>query len=110
MIAASKTIGPMTRRRTFGVEYWFLNGSAWLCCEQTRRRLNLPKSAAYLWVNLTRQKPRHPDAFKLKLSDRYLYMVSLDSNPAIEFRLNAFQVLDSFLDSNDHCYATIYYE
>lgn len=109
MTANKKTIGPMARGDLYGELYWELNGNAILCDRQTRRLAHVPAMAKKLWVELAKRKPSHSDAFKVSNVTMW-FTVRLDSRQPIEFRCDATHILQEFIGTGSHCYATIYYE
>ena len=60
----TKTIGPM--ELNFGD--WILPLPSWacLCDDVVREHFNIPDTATKLWVTLTKQRPKHPDAIRVR--------------------------------------------
>ena len=110
MTTASKTIGPMTRKDSCGDPYWRCDGVPILCDAQIRHLVNVPASASKLWVELTKRKPSHPDAFRVTGFSWDCLVARFDGNTPLSLTVHATIILRCFLGSTDYCYATIYYE
>ena len=110
MTTASKTIGPMWQKSSCGTVYWWCGSIPILCDKRLRLLANVPASARKLWVELTKRKPSHPDAFRITDFSWGCLAARFDGDVPLALTVSATDILRCFLGSNDHCYATIYYE
>lgn len=101
-----KTIGPMTLDEC---DHWGLPFLPLLCDNELRRRFNIPKSAIELWVTLTKSRPKHRDAIRVRFSGRYGVHARLDFgiNDDVYILGNMRAEAKGF---GSDFYATIYYE
>jgi len=63
MSIKNKTIGPMSQDID---GYWILEDGSFLCGDVLRERFNIPKTATRLWVTLTKHRPKHHDAIRVR--------------------------------------------
>lgn len=99
----TKTIGPM---KLDGFGYWRLNPASLLCGDTLRKRFNIPIAANQLWVTLTKHRPKHRDAIRVRYT-AYCH-VRLDRGTALHYIVAGMRI--EAADFGDDFYATIYYK
>ena len=104
MTTASKTIGPMTLDSD---NDWMLNPLAHLCGATMRNRFNIPNSATKLWVKLTKCRPPHGDAIRVRFNCHG--EARLDNDLTFDFYIVR-HIREQASNFNNDFYATIYYE
>lgn len=104
MCVIAKTIGPMKEDREGD---WGISSTCFLCGDGLRQAFNIPKTAKTLWLEATKARPSHNDAFRVRFnSEGY---VRLDDRPSEEYYILC-SMRNLLFEFGDDFYVTAYYE